>query len=107
MKKNDKTLSLLNQPLALSALPEEIHDVFRQTMQEDINKFIQAINKKDRRLGKQLAHRMKGAFKMLSLSEASQYCEDLEQLLQKETEHIDFYDKILALHTYLSKFFHD
>ena len=75
----DPSLDLIT-PLPADAVPQDIHSIFCATMHEDMGKLDAALNEHDITAVKALAHRMKGAFEVLSIPAGAAACRKLEHL---------------------------
>ena len=73
-------LLALDTPLPAGAIPTDIYQIFCDTMREDMDKLNVALSDRDTMTIKALAHRMKGAFEVLSIPTGSAACRKLEQL---------------------------
>lgn len=96
----------LNEPLPTSAVPEDIHSIFCDTMREDMGKLDDALNELDTAAVKALAHRMKGAFEVLSIPVGASACRKLEQLsATSDAEQLRIVSA--ALRNFLREFIHE
>ena len=94
----------LKSPLPASAIPADMHQIFCETMSEDLDKLHLALNDQDTMTVKALAHRMKGAFEVLSVPAGAAACRRLEQLSAAHDDPEQLNQLSAALRNYLREF---
>lgn len=94
----------LKTSLPPSAIPADMHQIFCETMSEDLDKLDVALNNQDTMAVKALAHRMKGAFEVLIIPAGSAACRRLEQLSATHDDPKQMHQLSEALRIYLREF---